>query len=344
MLSGSAAGPGGAPDRSARPGVNQPASSSSSGSMRSVVAARRGPEAQHQRCRERPGLRRAVAACPRPRRRPPRRPRGAPSPPAIRRAPRSRPASSTCRAESGASGRAGSARRAVAVGHQHDHRGVGAREVLGAADRAAPDVAALHADRGVAAHAAVAVAGCASARARGHRPPAGLVGRQQAPTRAARRSRPLGAAARPRSTANRRRRPPRPGRCASSGSGSPSRSTVRTSAQRLVRRRLTSTSSPDIRMTRLRGSARRARASPRRAADGRRGRGRRRRRDAAADWTGGSSALRGERRPAGLGHPRDRHQPAGCTLRWLPRSPILSRGAGGGRFLANPVRSGRKQP
>jgi hypothetical protein len=53
------------------------------------------------------------------------------------------------------------------MGHQHDHRRVAAREMLGIAGRAAPDVAALLAPGRGAAHAAKAIAGVPERKAAG---------------------------------------------------------------------------------------------------------------------------------------------------------------------------------
>ena len=66
----------------------------------------------------------------------------------------------------------------VAMGDQHDHRRVAAREVLGVADLTAADMAALHADRGAAADAAVAVPAVPERERPGVGAPAGLLGGQ----------------------------------------------------------------------------------------------------------------------------------------------------------------------
>ena len=101
---------------------------------------RAGAKAQHQRLRERPGLRAAVGE-------------SSTSIAGLLAAPRGR----ACRSSNspgstkparveympGGEARRAAEQAAVAVGHQHDHGGIGAREVLAAAARAWRDVAAL---------------------------------------------------------------------------------------------------------------------------------------------------------------------------------------------------------
>ena len=117
--------------------MNQRASSISAPSTWISVVTRPGEEADHQAL---PGT--ATAGCRsrsrrRPRRRSPPRPRGAPPPRGSPPGRRSRPASSSGPRARPPAGRAAPGRR---VGDQHDHRGVGARELLVAARLAAQHV------------------------------------------------------------------------------------------------------------------------------------------------------------------------------------------------------------